>query len=183
MTLPALTGNYRKKEVSARLKKFYSTMSQAILYAESEHGEMKNWEIDNNADLSNVERAENYYHTYFDNNYFKILNAKRKKVTGSSREAMALTFADGSVLYLWNGNCIDLIFDINGDKKPNKDGRDIFKFLHCKNGRLKPYNIEGGDVSTREKALAACKKYPTECMPLIMTYDNFEFKNDYPYRL
>lgn len=183
MTLPSVVGNYRNKETSARLKKFYSTMSQAILFAESDYGEMKNWEVDSNNDISNVERAETYYHTYFDNNYFKILNAKRRKVTGQNREAFAITFVDGSILYLWNGTCVDLIFDINGDKKPNKDGRDIFKFLHCQNGRLKPYHIVGGDVSTREKALEVCKNYPAECMPLIMTFDQFELKKDYPYKL
>ena len=185
MTLPTLIGNYKSKEVSARLKKFYSTMQQAILYAESEHGDMKNWELDDNANTPSIERTERYYQTYFDNNYFKILSAKKKKIPvyPTSRDSIALTFADGSILYFWQGTCMDLYFDVNGDKKPNKDGRDVFKFIHCKNSRLKPYHIEGGDVSTREKALAVCQKYATECMPLIMTFDNFEFKKDYPYRL
>ena len=183
MTLPTVVSNYRHKEATARLKKFYSTMQQAIIYAENDFGEMKNWEVDSNNETSNVDRAEKYYRTYLDNNYFKTISVERKYVPNSNRETLALTFADGTILYLWNGTCVDLLFDINGDKKPNKDGRDIFKFLHCKNGRLKPYNIQGGDVSTREKALAACKKYPTECMPLIMIYDNFEFRDDYPYRL
>lgn len=183
MTLPTLIGNYKSKEVSARLKKFYSTMQQAILYAEADFGEMKNWEVDNNGEVSNVERAEKYYHTYFDNNYFKIISAKRRKITGQNREALALTFTDGSVLYLWNGTCVDLIFDTNGDKKPNLDGRDIFKFLHCKNGRLRAYDIQAGKANTRAKALDNCKRYSTDCTPLLMDYDNFEFKKDYPYRL
>ncbi len=179
MTLPAVVQKKQKLETSARLKKFYSTMQQAIIYSETENGEMQTWTIETEG--SNVDRAERYYHTYFDNNYFKIIKTGKQQVTGSSRVAFAITFADGSVLYLWNGSCLDLMFDVNGDKKPNKDGRDIFKFLHCKNRRLEPYHIEGGSVATREQALNVCKRYPTECMPLIMTYDNWEFKKDYPY--
>lgn len=181
MTMPTLIQKQQKLEASARLKKFYSTMQQAIIYAENENGRMEDWEVSNDQEVSNVDRAEKYYHTYFDNNYFKIINTQRRMVTGSRREAFSVKFADGSILYLWNGSCVDLIFDINGDKKPNLDGRDIFKFLHCKNRRLEPYNINIGTVNSRENALNGCKLYPTDCMPLIMKYDNWEFKKDYPY--
>lgn len=181
LTLPALIQKQQKLETTARLKKFYSTMQQAILYSENDNGEMKNWVVDSSGETSNVDRAEKYYHTYFDNNYFKILKAEQRNVTGQSRLAFGLTFADGSILYLWNGTCVDLIFDTNGDKKPNLDGKDIFKFLHCKNRRLEPYFVNRGKPNSREQALDNCKQYPTDCTPLLMIYDNWEFKNDYPY--
>ncbi len=43
MTLPALLANQRKIEYSSRLKKFNSTMSQAILMAQKDYGEPKYW--------------------------------------------------------------------------------------------------------------------------------------------
>ena len=38
MTLPALIQKYQKQETSARLKKFYTTMNQAIMMSEIDNG-------------------------------------------------------------------------------------------------------------------------------------------------
>ena len=58
MTLPAVVQKKQKLETSARLKKFYSTMQQAIIYSETENGEMQTWTIETGG--SNVDRAERY---------------------------------------------------------------------------------------------------------------------------
>ena len=46
MTLPAITSKYRKQEVSARLKKFYTIMNQAIIMSENDNGDMRFWDFD-----------------------------------------------------------------------------------------------------------------------------------------
>ena len=43
MTMPALIQNHRNSVVKARLKKFYSTMNQAILLSESVNGNKAYW--------------------------------------------------------------------------------------------------------------------------------------------
>lgn len=43
MTLPALIQKYQKQETSARLKKFYTTMNQAIMMSEIDNGDMRYW--------------------------------------------------------------------------------------------------------------------------------------------
>lgn len=42
MTLPTLIQNYKNRVVETRLKKFYSTMNQAVLMAEAQYGDKKN---------------------------------------------------------------------------------------------------------------------------------------------
>lgn len=43
MTLPALNGYYKKQEIVVRLKKFYSTLNNALLMSVSQNGEMIYW--------------------------------------------------------------------------------------------------------------------------------------------
>ena len=44
MTMPTVIKNYQRKEAETRLKKAYSTISQAFLAAQAKHGEVKDWE-------------------------------------------------------------------------------------------------------------------------------------------
>ena len=44
ITLPIIIQNYKKYIVETRLKKFYATMTTAIVKAESKHGESANWD-------------------------------------------------------------------------------------------------------------------------------------------
>ena len=39
--------------------------------------------------------------------------------------------SDGSSFALNNGGCMDVVFDINGEKLPNSWGRDQFVFYFC----------------------------------------------------
>ncbi len=158
---------------------------QAYQFVELEQGiTMDNWDFSDVSSGSHVERAENYYNTFFDNKYFNVLSAKRGLWPGTSyREAFEVTFADGSIMYLWAGSAMDILIDVNGKKGPNEDGRDCFKFMHYPKQKVKPYIVSGGRAHNREKALDVCKRYKAECMPLIMNFDNWEFKDDYPYRL
>ncbi len=50
MTLPTLIKNHQRKETEARLKKAYSTISQAFMAAQAKHGEVKDWPEWDNAE-------------------------------------------------------------------------------------------------------------------------------------
>lgn len=202
MTLPAIIQKQQKLETSARLKKFYSSMSQAILMSESENGSAIYWTLPN----QNYTDADgNYNYAEMNKNsvwmlnkyilpYLKYLKIDNGKIPddSSSGEFPTVYFADGSTMKLKLGSCFDMHFDSNGQKKPNKMGKDLFVFYLCNTSgeRLfgNKYKTFGpgalGGISAypdRDTALAKCKSLPSVCSVLLQKFDNFEFKDDYPY--
>lgn len=188
MTLPALINKQQKKEATARLKKFYSTMQQAILLSENDNGPCGQWDKvarQANEDGSiklNPQAAIEYFDRFL-KPYLKVLSSDVEN------EYPVIRFADGSTVTLTNGYCTDFAFDVNGERKPNQVGADIFYFLLCPDdtkanyfsnnrnfGTYSQKNIERG----RDSALTACKNDPIVCSTLLLI-DNWEFKNDYPY--
>ena len=187
MTLPALVQHYRKVEYSSRLKKFYSSMNQAILLSQVQNGSPSEWnkvgtiydnegKIDGNA---NNEFASSFFLKYL-GPYMKYTKIERGKVY----------FADGSTALMWNGGCIDFNFDVNGDSKPNQAGRDVFVFILCSTedelwgcGKQKYFcSYYGGRSLSRTTMLDNCKNNPGVCSGLLIQ-DGLEFKKDYPYKL
>lgn len=113
---------------------------------------------------------------------------------------------DGSWLYVNNNNLIHIFYDINGDKKTNKGGVDIFYFFldyedkYKRGGNFYPSgysyskanNPDEGYVDNvvygdREKMKKFCDTtYSSErsntCALLIM-HDGWKIKKDYPVKL
>lgn len=201
MTLPALMSKYRKQEISARLKKFYTIMNQAIMMSELENGDIKYWEIrapytagDGKYDY-NIGGASsyNFFNRYLAKyiKYYKVTQGYSKENDDgtTTNEFSKVTFYDGSTSNFKQGTCIDFGFDINGDKKPNKIGEDIFYFYICPQGagyrlyeteKLSTYGYPS--TNTREKAMEACKTNRPACSRLIQL-DGWEIKKDYPYKI
>ncbi len=105
----------------------------------------------------------------------------------SSENYAYIILADGSRFDIKKGSCLDFMIDINGVKNPNYSGKDRFTFLYC------PYENEGdtelGEIipyksknMTREQLLNSCKNAGYKCSGLL-SVDNWEFKDDYPYNL
>ena len=206
MTMPALIANSKKTEYSSKLKKFYSVMNQAILMSEQDNGEAGEWlkeggiegdstDEDNNPDFGkNSDVILKFVNQYL-KPYLKIIQIeKSNRTVNDGKDALGeayMVFADGSYVYLHNGNCIDFNYDVNGPKPPNEYGRDIYKFLLCSNEKcnVQTWNTNCGKFTantdkglTREEALTGCKNKPMYCTKLLQI-DNFEFKKDYPHRL
>lgn len=62
----------------------------------------------------------------------------------SSDERPYYLLKDGSMFYLvggasGEGTLCQLVYDINGIRKPNRVGKDVFKFVIADNGRLYPF--------------------------------------------
>ena len=190
LTMPSLIANHKKNEASARLKKFYSVMSQAILFAENEHGPAGDWdkaEMDI-ADPDTGEYSDNdaINTEKFFNKYLKPYIIYLKTEKDSKTKLFKFILNDGSTVMLRNGSCTDFIFDYNGEKKPNVTGRDIYRFLLCPSGekgrpggKFITYRYDADN--TREKKLLRCKSSPIYCSSLL-EYDDWEFKNDYPFK-
>jgi prepilin-type N-terminal cleavage/methylation domain-containing protein len=182
LTIPTLVQNYKKQVTANKLKKFYSILSQAIIQSEAVNGPATGWEKGKQAD---VPSALKYYNDYL-NSYIK----STKIISNSSNIAVYL--ADGSNFTVHIGLCPHFIYDTNGiENKPNEQGRDKFNFLVCDttyiqacgNGK-NPQVYEGiqGGYHTRKDALQNCKAHAYSCARLIMM-DNWEIKDDYPYKL
>ena len=91
---------------------------------------------------------------------------------------------DGSSFYIYKGySCVTFYFDVNGNKKPNVSGKDIYEFQICNTDlKFRPNHNYDFKINSRELAFQYCKNYSEYCSALLY-YDNWEYKDDYPYRL
>ena len=199
MTIPTLHYQKVKKEYTTKLKNFYSKMENAVMDMESDYGSFR--------DLKRPKASDNkdgydWYMKYID----PYVGHKYVKTTGGYR----VYYSDGSMLTtFYPGGCLDVIYDVNGDKRPNHEGYDRFRFLFCFNdGNLDAngdcnmdnpgsgrcywfankdifFGTYGGSVnsatSTRDDQVAKCQESASYCTKLLET-DQWEFKNDYPYK-
>ena len=144
LTMPSVIANYQKQETVQRLKKVYTVMSNAIKMSESVNGEMADWEFPTSHYDSNFYLFfRKYYTPYlqiaeectsancFKDGKYEIVNIAGKPTTGIYIANYFIKLSDGTYLYFLpntpNGY-IWMLADINGHKKPNRLGRDIFVF-------------------------------------------------------
>lgn len=206
LTLPSIVAHQRKVEYSSRLKKFYSMMEQAIRMSEEDNGEILSWtrsgatQMDDEGKTdydANGKVSKDFFSTYF-LPYFKYTKFEDGKNVilengAKSGQNPKVYLPDGSTISLWNGSCMDITYDVNGDSMPNVSGRDRYTFLFCfdsseRNGHCRSANVAFCTYDTitvpasRERILSLCKNNPAYCSKLLQ-YDGWEFKKDYPHRL
>ncbi len=87
-----------------------------------------------------------------------------------------------------------LIYDVNGEKGPNYQGRDVFAFYIQQYDKFSTnehwVKVCGGGTcktgysNSRSIHLSQCKNYGSKCnCTKLLEQDGWEFKNDYPIRL
>lgn len=189
MTMPALIQKQQRKEASSRLKKFVSTFSQALLFAENEHGPKSGWQI---GEHNSTQSSMDFLNVYI-KPYVKYIDIVASKSPDFNQNSATMQFLDGSTITVKVGNCYDIYYDYNGEKKPNELGKDIFKFILCKSEHscygikpvLRSFYCETQQVyeqsypKTREEMIEACKQRASHCTILVEN-DNWEIKEDYP---
>lgn len=126
LTLPSVIQKYQKKVTAERLKKMYSTLSQAVQMSEKDNDSVETWDF--------LLPTQDFMNKYIVP-YIKDIAEREKSGNNLSKEYI---LADGSTLYAWTYHysqdgykqCVFRQFnvDINGDKKPNVLGKDIFIF-------------------------------------------------------
>ncbi len=209
MTMPALIGNYQKKEVVTRLKKAYSIVQQAIRLSELDNEEVQYWETNLSGD--------EFFNRYFEK-YFQYTNrytsqelwdvAPRKNLNGGDyggttygirdNRSFHIMLIDGTLITLNPGStgCIWVGIDTNGLSKPNQIGKDTFLFIFSSEYGLQPLGGKGTtaldsgnwsygeydrDKITGTSSLACNKKSNGYwCAALIMN-DGWEMAKDYPW--
>lgn len=157
MTMPSLIASHKEKETIARLKKFYSTISQSYLFAKEEYGTPDYWYTDEEVPTSpaasnkmgdiltkNMKILKTCYNgkgCFPDIMYQKIDGEDATNFDDKKNIAKYMT-NDGYSLYFFSygnqsknlgdgvlGKSYGAIsIDINGFKKPNIFGKDMFSF-------------------------------------------------------
>lgn len=199
LTLPSLVQNHKKNETAARLKKFYATMSQAIINAEIDNGEKAYmWDrltwLSSDPGLS-YDQTYAYWNKYL-SPYIKTLKVEKgiHDQENNISKKTKVYFQDGSTVELNVGQCVSLYFDVNGDLRPNELGRDRFIFFiatydsHNANRKQELYPNHSFDAAylpvfyTKQLALNACKQNPVYCSAFLQ-YTNWEITDEYPYKI
>ena len=195
MTMPALISNHNKSVVEARLSKAYNVFSNAIRLSEIDNGMMKDWPTGANLDMDHFWNA--YIKPYFvgaklcldctECGYPNNCNTEpvRQKWSGngnwslnSDSSRMLFQLNDGTVIFFPRNTfhsdgspayVSSLFIDINGPKKPNEAGRDVFYFDR---------NYKSGIISAPE---GDCKTSRSSCSYVIMS-NGWKIPNDYPFK-
>lgn len=185
MTMPSLIMHHKKVETSARLKKFISSINQALLFAENEKGMREDWEI---GEINSHESSYNFLNNYI-KPYVKSHDIEKNSLYGLT--GATLTFLDGSQMFIKIGSCYDIYYDVNGRKLPNQKGRDIFPFILCKNKgcKLSTNQVTGFWCSAdedrptdKERLYNLCKSNLQNCT-MILEDNQWEIPDDYPVKL
>ena len=206
MTLPTLIGQYQKQVTINKLKRSYTVIAQMFNMARKDYGDPSEWSFefgeygsDNfQTSLNNV--VKTYFLPYLDvitdcGTYcksvpytYKYLNDKLVN-DFNSRLFYTIVLKDGSVLFISVNNdgkrLFDLIVyvDINGFKKPNIVGKDVFCYYLNTSGAGKT-NFWGlgssRDVLINDNRGCNKNGYGQYCGALIQ-YDGWQIKDDYPW--
>lgn len=180
LTVPNMLQQYKKQETSARLKKFYSTIQQASVKAKADG---KDW----NDYVEKLQDGISYDPLLFWENYLLPYTSIIKYENKNKNLTVYLN--DGSLYNLKIfSKCLWFDYDVNGDKKPNEFGRDIYQFMYCssdagwyKSNIFIPKQI--GRTPSRAVAYQDCQRVNASYCAFLVMMDGWEFKDDYPYRL
>ena len=214
LTISPLIVKHQKQETVVRLKKAYSELCGAVRLAELNKGDSTtNW----NFNLDGTDFFNTYLRPYIATaqptsltEYQQQANVKYLNGTDCTAESWCLespsngtnynaVLANGTIMIVeaWHSETSVVkvvIFDLNGLKKPNKIGRDIFAFIIQSDanqvvamGAHKGHAAtNGGENFTRENILGnlnqSCNKNQKGeyCAGLIMI-DSWQIKDDYPW--
>lgn len=195
MTMPALISNHNKSVVETRLSKAYNVFSNAIRLSEIDNGMMMDWPTGANLDMDLFWNV--YIKPYFvgaklcldctECGYSSDCNTEqvRQKWSGyedwslnSSSTRILFQLNDGTVIFFPKNTYLSdgspeyvsfLLIDINGPKKPNEAGRDVFYFNR---------NYKSGIISAPE---GDCKTNRNSCSYAIMS-NGWKIPDDYPFK-
>ena len=192
LTMPALIENHNRKVVETRLKKFYSSMNQAIQMAEKDYGSRDTWFAHYSwRDGEAVQKA------WLDKYIIPYLNITgTSSITYQGQRYPAIHFADGSSAAL-NYSTADWIFtSCNIEKclarpRSQREGSCLFGFSFYPPSiwNFEPYSIgwDGSEDSLKSGSRFGCYASTTGevggyCTKLIQ-YNGWKIPDDYPYRV
>lgn len=137
LTIPSLIGNYKKVQTVTQLKKIYSGLQQSVQLSQVTYGDINTW--DWNLSL------EEFFKTYLSSNLKVIKYCGTSDLSCWNDEGInslsggkyedsplksnwaKLILSDGTFIAMQKqGNHVHINIDLNGKKRPNTAGKDIF---------------------------------------------------------
>lgn len=205
MTIPTLQKEFQKKVTITQVQKVYTTLSQAIRQSEADNGTNSNWDWGVDTINGSVRQSFDTYwapylkilkycDSYSDCGYDAAspwlmpngVDYNMVLVYAPMRTTVML--ADGTLLmvkaYQGGANVGDpnvvahyIYVDINGSKKPNMFGKDVFVFILDPIKGLMPYGYDSTNVESNCNKLTG---YGETCSGKIIR-DGWQIKDDYPW--
>lgn len=207
MTLPTIMANTEKQQTSAKLKKAYSTFANALMISQYDNEESANWQASEPSSTyeENLEYLKKYWFPYlsvmkickdykecgYDKGGYGILSDRDNTVFyGQFNNVPGFILSDGTYAYirpyhLWSTADTPqklqlLSIDLNGAKKPNVIGRDVFQFvINISKGNIGGFGDP--DWCTIDNIKDSTEN-ARSCGGKIMS-DSWEFKKDYPWNM
>lgn len=119
MTLPTVIQKHRNQVVEAKLKKFYTTMNQAVRMAEVKYGDMQYWwedlegaQYEEGKPVPGSSEAEKWFNKYLG----KHLKIVRQEILNSSGTLMVYFADGGALMQMNNGTTRDWVYYPNPSK-------------------------------------------------------------------
>ena len=209
MTIPNLIVSYQKQQTVTSLKQAFSMLSQAIELSEVDNGLIESWDWDSGTTESMTEAYIIPYLSIVNNCKTKATpNACRSTnkywlnnntIDGNDAGAYNFVLKNGVQIGTFkfpSGDIFQFMIDINGDKKPNRAGKDVFfaRVFPANNtsiysGKLKNalYFVDPTYSRTvlKDNSDYGCNKTASSnpgifCGALIQM-DGWQIKDDYPW--
>ena len=204
LTIPMLIQDYRNNVAETRLKKFYSTMNQAIALSINDNGDVETWDYFNHEINDKDENTINRTH---DNDksfqkylapYLKIVDKKETTVDGEKR--ILYFFEDGSAfMYARHENRDIEFFPKNPEnciKQENRRGVCSFnfefyplenafcwKYMYNKGMEATMFNWNGNKNMLYNDTDRGCRNRNGIYCTAIIYLNNWKIPKDYPKRV
>ena len=168
MTVPVIMQNANESANVSKVKKGISILGQAKILAEAQNGPIADWDYGASQTPASAAQLWSYLKphiqvakdcgtntgcyqtngTYFlsgnttnlnhggNISYYKFVLSDGSVMWFRTKEGKC-TFTDGGV----ENACAVFFYDVNGDKEPNAEGRDIFLYV-ISSGGVYPYNTD-----------------------------------------
>lgn len=138
MTVPTVIASHKKEEVETRLKKFYTAVYNAHRL-ENING---NYMVDS-------DDVRSWFEKNIIEKHLNVAKYEPLKSINDVARTHVYYYSDGSSSYGPSGEYVKLSdvycfgprYDINGDKGPNKRGKDIFQMYFCEGITPQKINI------------------------------------------
>jgi hypothetical protein len=188
ITVPTIVSNYQEKAKISKIKKVYSTLSNAFTRVRADGG---TYILEDETLNDDVPTITNWYNNYLKpylittkvcynkagcwGKNTKYLNGNNSGFTiGIGSPVVTAILNDGTYIDIdrdscntvktSNTYCIRIYFDINGEKKPNTIGKDIFATVFTENGFVPAYKDKtkaqiDNDCSSSGNGISCIQKY------------------------
>ena len=204
MTMPSLIASHKEKETVVKLKKVYSTISNAYLLAKEKYGTPDNWdlvgydsgigaenELNKFAEFLNVSKNCGTEPGCWPKVKYKYLDGSANPTDYDNSNTLAkLVMADGTTLLMnvrsedctqsrgtskiLQNVCGTLAVDINGAKPPNQVGKDYFSFSISKEG-IVPHGTQDETMFTFEDNCLGKPANSWSCTAWVIINENMDY--------